>query len=165
VIVVGDGDHKVVKLRALSLWPPWGTFIARGLKRIETRSWPTDYRGTIAIHQTRAWQANVVTDFCQPGQIFHRYLQSLGFVRGYIDVPLGCVVAFADIVDCVPTEAVEGLSTVERNVGDYTPGRWAWKLENVVRLTQPYPCKGGQRLWRASVPLDLFTAVGLNPEK
>lgn len=39
-------------MKGLSLTPPWGTLIALGAKTIETRSWPTRYRGRLAIHQT-----------------------------------------------------------------------------------------------------------------
>lgn len=40
-------------MKAISLWPPYASFIVAGLKRIETRSWKTSYRGPIAIHQTK----------------------------------------------------------------------------------------------------------------
>jgi hypothetical protein len=39
-------------MKAISLNPPYGTLIAAGLKRVETRSWHTSYRGPPAIHQT-----------------------------------------------------------------------------------------------------------------
>lgn len=34
----------------LSLWQPWATLVALGVKTIETRSWSTHYRGPLAIH-------------------------------------------------------------------------------------------------------------------
>ena len=37
-------------MKALSLRQPWATLVAIGAKQIETRSWSTAYRGTIAIH-------------------------------------------------------------------------------------------------------------------
>jgi hypothetical protein len=37
-------------MKALSLWQPWATLVSIGAKRIETRSWPTKYRGPLAIH-------------------------------------------------------------------------------------------------------------------
>ena len=36
-------------MKALSLYQPWATAIALGSKRIETRGWPTSYRGPLAI--------------------------------------------------------------------------------------------------------------------
>ena len=32
-------------------------------------------------------------------------------------------------------------------LGDYTPGRYAWKLANVQKLPEPIPAKGRQGLW------------------
>ncbi len=37
-------------MKALTLHQPWASLIACGRKRIETRSWKTDYRGPLAIH-------------------------------------------------------------------------------------------------------------------
>lgn len=40
-------------MRAISLLQPWATLVALGAKRRETRSWPTRYRGPIAIHASK----------------------------------------------------------------------------------------------------------------
>src|ERR1051325_5993743 len=40
-------------MKALTLTQPWATLIAIGAKRIETRSWSTDYHGQIAIHAAK----------------------------------------------------------------------------------------------------------------
>ena len=37
-------------MKAISLLQPWATLVSIGAKRVETRSWRTDYRGPIAIH-------------------------------------------------------------------------------------------------------------------
>ena len=34
-------------MKAPSLWQPWASAIAVGAKRVETRSWPTNYRGPL----------------------------------------------------------------------------------------------------------------------
>lgn len=36
----------------LSLWQPWASLMALGIKSIETRSWSTSYRGRLAIAAT-----------------------------------------------------------------------------------------------------------------
>ena len=41
-------------MKALTLHQPWATLVAVGEKRIETRSWSTDYRGPLAIHAGKA---------------------------------------------------------------------------------------------------------------
>lgn len=40
-------------MKALSIRQPWAWLVAMGLKDIENRSWPTDYRGLILIHAAR----------------------------------------------------------------------------------------------------------------
>lgn len=37
-------------MKTLTLWQPWASLIALGMKRIETRPWTTKYRGPLAIH-------------------------------------------------------------------------------------------------------------------
>ena len=40
----------------------------------------------------------------------------------------------------------------ELALGDYTPGRYAWKLANVKKLPEPIPAKGRQGLWNWEPP-------------
>ena len=40
-------------MKAISLHQPWASMIADGWKTIETRSWPTDYRGDLLICSTK----------------------------------------------------------------------------------------------------------------
>ncbi|SMC82155.1 ASCH domain-containing protein [Sporomusa malonica] len=37
-------------MRAITILQPWAELIVRRFKTIETRSWPTKYRGQLAIH-------------------------------------------------------------------------------------------------------------------
>ena len=38
-----------MKIKALSLKQPWASLIASGKKTLETRTWPTNYRGDLLI--------------------------------------------------------------------------------------------------------------------
>jgi hypothetical protein len=40
-------------MKALTLWQPWATAIALGLKHYETRTWFVGYRGDLAIHAAK----------------------------------------------------------------------------------------------------------------
>lgn len=42
-------------MKALSLWQPWATLMAYGLKRVETRSWAIRHRGPLLIHAAKKW--------------------------------------------------------------------------------------------------------------
>ncbi len=43
------------KIKALTIWQPYASLIAAGLKQYETRSWSTRYRGLLAIHAAKRW--------------------------------------------------------------------------------------------------------------
>jgi hypothetical protein len=60
-------------------------------------------------------------------------------------------VAVALLVDCVPTYGLE-VDELEALLGDFSPGRWAWKLENIKRLDPPIPARGYQKLWDWDAP-------------
>jgi hypothetical protein len=61
-------------------------------------------------------------------------------------LPLGAVVATAVLVDCVRTEDT-ATTTLEWALGDWTPGRWAWLLDDVQPVDPPMPAKGKQGWW------------------
>ncbi|MGE5593799.1 MAG: ASCH domain-containing protein [Betaproteobacteria bacterium] len=42
-------------MKAITLIQPWASLVAIGAKRIETRSWATDYRGPLAIHAAKGF--------------------------------------------------------------------------------------------------------------
>lgn len=138
-------------MKAITILQPWASLIACGAKRIETRSWATKYRGPIAIHAGKALPSNdrqIIADTLYEKQLFH--------------LPLGAVIASADFVDCVRidvinAEKIEAATAArlanfqwifgrEFAFGDYTPGRYAWILDNVRRI-DPIPAKGQQGLW------------------
>ena len=131
-------------MKALSLWQPWATLVAIGAKKYETRSWATSYRGPLAIHAAKR--------FSLP----ERQLALSGWFRfrlteaGYNhtkDFPRGAYVAVVDLVDVLPAEIVKpSLDVVELSFGNFSPGRFAWKLANLRRI-QPVPARGYQGLW------------------
>lgn len=63
--------------------------------------------------------------------------------------PMGCILATAELVDCIriTQEYIVTLSSDELALGDYTLGRYAWKMANVRELPEPIPAKGRQGLW------------------
>lgn len=79
-----------------------------------------------------------------------------GRVKPY-HLSFGCAVATCDLVDCVPSEEANP-SDWEVLFGDYTPGRFAWRLDNVVRLAVPLPVAGRQGFFNVGLSADL-TAV------
>jgi len=128
------------KLKAISLWQPWASAIAFGLKRIETRSWSTPYRGVIAIHAAKRWTADE-RDYAD--MFADRYDTRLR------NAPRGVIVAVARIVDCRRTECLH-VCEQEYDFGNFGPERYGWLLDDVRELREPVPCRGFQSMW----PLD-----------
>jgi hypothetical protein len=50
-------------MKCISLWNPWAFLIAIGKKQNETRSWPTSYRGLLAIRAAKKWNKELY-DIC-----------------------------------------------------------------------------------------------------
>lgn len=148
--------ERIDEAPALSIWQPWAHAIVAGLKRLETRSRATNHRGLILIHASKRWTSKE--------QAFHRessltvssllgadHAAAVAYGR---TPPLGCIVAVADLVrvshavDFIAGWRRPGDEYIERLFGDFTAGRSAWHLANVVALADPVPCSGKQGIWR-----------------
>lgn len=113
-------------MKALTICQPYAELIALGEKPIENRTWPTSYRGLLAIHagKSRSWMDD-------------------DDERRYPGMAFGAVVAVADLVDC---RRVSQLPPELRD-SEHANGPWCFVLENVRRLLPPIPAKGAQGLW------------------
>jgi hypothetical protein len=126
-------------MKMLSLQQPWATLAVLGIKRWETRSWQTAYRGPLAIHAAARLPA--------AGRALFRTepFRTLLDRAGYPDadsLPLGAVLGVVQLVDCIPVEEVPELTPLDRAAGDFTPGRWAWQLVRPRQLLVPQACRG-----------------------
>lgn len=125
-------------MKALTLTQPWATLVALGHKRVETRSWSTRYRGPIAIHAAKGFPREALA--------FAQEERALGRIPSRI--PRGAIVAVARLTECLPTQEVrDRLSGLERHLGDFSYGRWAWLLADIRALDEPIPCLGALGLW------------------
>lgn len=132
-------------MRAISLWQPYASAIALGLKTVETRHWPTKFEGPIAIHAAKRWAA--------AEREFATVEHTLGRLPPRL--PLGAFVATARLIGCRFTADVRHqLGTIERMYGDYSDGRYAWFLTDVVALPEPVPYIGRQGFF--NVPDELL---------
>ena len=138
-------------MRALTLFQPWASLLVYGRKTYETRGYRISHRGLVAIHagKERRFLDDWLED--QDDELEHEY-------------PLGAIVGVAVLVGVIPTDGWEAelLSDKDRAFGDWSEGRYAWKMENVRLLKSPVPCRGAQGLW--NVPGDtqrVMKLVGL----
>lgn len=152
-------------MRALTLSQSWATLVAIGAKRIETRSWSTHYRGPLAIHAS-ARIPKYAQELCEQ-EPFASALRDVLLADG--ELPLGCVIATCELVECfqIPSERkrfpireMEYFNSgvwlppeePELSFGDYTPGRFAFILNNVRALEFPITARGSLGLWQWKPP-------------
>lgn len=122
-------------MKAITICQPYAELIARGDKPIENRTWPTRFRGEIAIH------AGLSRDWL--GDDDERLMPNMAF---------GAVVATARLVTCLPLLGPRDQDTWPeeyRALADHehANGPWCWILRDVRRLAQPLPWRGAQGLW------------------
>jgi activating signal cointegrator 1 len=138
-------------MKALTLTQPWATLVAIGAKKIETRSWSTSYRGSIAIHAAKGFP-KWAREFTQEQVCSQAVCFSQWPPLGYPWYPLGFVLATGRLVHCMLTQQVPHLLPTlwtprEREFGDYAPDRYAWILEDIKPFPEPIPAKGALGLW------------------
>lgn len=124
-------------MKAITLHQPWATLIALGLKRYETRSWATTYRGKLAIH---AGKTVIFDPRMMPivaGALAQHGIQQAN------QLPVSGVLCVCEVKAVYHTEDVSPyLKAEELAFGDFTPGRAAWELEVIEVFPQPIPAKG-----------------------
>lgn len=152
-------------MKAITIWQPWASFLAAGVKQYETRSWATNYRGPIAIHAGQKGVPEFVT--------FLKEYDPVVFFPESIKVSIlkrSCIIATAELVGIYPiigntlkggkqieaqmlkNRSIVQISGNELLLGDWAPGRFAWEFVNMTPLPVSIPAKGKQRLWN----IDLY---------
>jgi hypothetical protein len=136
----------------LTILQPWASLIAAGYKTYETRTYPLDHRGPLAIHASQGFTGGKrrARAMCERYP-FRELLAEMGVVLD--ELPRGRIVAVCELVDCLPADQVRGRLLAEGrprelSLGWFAPGRWAYQLENVVRVEPSIPAKGAMSLWK-----------------
>jgi hypothetical protein len=154
------------------MWQPYASLVAVGEKKIETRIWETKYRGLLAIHAMRKWDADLwrtsrsgpVADALRRHELF-----AGPPVESHGNLTFGAVLCYVDLLDCVrvirtrdgvrlgtphlssgnnKTEAYDDLLTEdELGLSVYQPGRYAWIMKLIRRFDVPIAAAGARRLW------------------
>jgi hypothetical protein len=137
-------------MNAITLFQPWATLAALGIKRFETRSWSTHYRGPLAIHAAKGMP-----------RYAHAFADSpaVRYALRNVTLPLprGAVVAVTYLSAVTKTELItapelplglgDDVMLSQFLFGDFTPGRFAWTLKDTHALASPIPAAGYQKLW------------------
>ena len=109
---------------ALGIRQPWAELILQGIKTVEVRSTGTLQRGTIYVYASKKLAEN---SFAEEAIRQHGLeIDSL---------PRGVLVGTVDLIGCQP--ANEDDETAACVPAEYLDGRFAWRLQNPVRLEKP----------------------------
>lgn len=160
--------------RGLSVRQPFAYAIARGWEHVENRTWPTTYRGFIAIHASG--RSNQISE----GAVIHLedaapYIADELLAKNWLPDPEtgkprnpltpGSIVGIAEIIGCIPFRSGEFYKVCGKaGFGDWwderfettsiSPDYWAqaggfcFLLRNARTLTRPIACPGLLNLWR-----------------
>jgi len=140
-------------MKAITIWQPWATLIVCGLKRYETRSWPTHYRGPLIIHASKKWNAELAAECGRvtallnestwtPLNLSENQLRLFYLPMGET---LGKAIGIVDLTDS--REMPDGGSKFENDVGWFGPGRFGWQCDSPVAFSECVQVKGKQGLW------------------
>lgn len=145
-------------IKAISLHQPWATFITMGLKKYETRSWYTSYRGPLLI--CAAKKVSTSQKFIH-NYLINKYQQLLTQTDNYIewdDLPFGCAVALVDLTACIKMlpQFINQKPETEIDTGDWKPGRFAWQLDIIRPIVPPMRVIGKQGLFNVEVDLSKY---------
>lgn len=163
-------------MRALSIQPPWSLAIARLGKQVENRTWPTKYRGTIAIHSSLKWDpagenSRIVQDTwalytatnLPPNNAHVGPLRRTSLWMDY-----GAIIAVAELTGCHR----HGDPSAPCDAGGWlicspwaAHGQWHWVLSDVRRLREPVPTKGALGLWSLPDDVEALVAAQLIKER
>lgn len=125
--------------RALSLWQPWASLCFTRWKEYETRHWATDYRGPLAIQAAQKLVTNLAPE------LIEILCDEFGghWAR---DLPRGRMLGLVDMTGCYATESLDP-DCWELLTGDWTAGRYAFRLEQPRLFIDPPKATGRQKFF------------------
>lgn len=124
-------------MKVITIKQPFASLIAAGLKEYEFRTWKTKFRGEILIHAGKGIDKKAM-------EIFKCY---------NLDYPTGCIIAKANLVDCIEINSKERKMLEEKNPLVYSGiikhPEWegyGFNLEKVEKI-KPINVNGKLSLW------------------
>ncbi len=128
-------------MKVLSIKEPFASLISLGIKKIETRSWKTNYKGEIYIH---ASLTRSKIDDERKEKLLKLLPDNYSFKQGY-------VICKGYLKDCILMDdaflkKIKNYKT-EFLCGHYEKGRYAWMIDDVTLLDKKIPAKGKLGIW------------------
>eukprot|EP00029_Vermamoeba_vermiformis_P014806 TRINITY_DN9921_c0_g1_i1.p1 TRINITY_DN9921_c0_g1~~TRINITY_DN9921_c0_g1_i1.p1 ORF type:complete len:219 (+),score=45.13 TRINITY_DN9921_c0_g1_i1:24-680(+) len=152
----------------LSMWQPWASLVVHGIKKVEGRSWPTDYRGRLWIHSASKQLEPEVLEHVE--EQYKRISRDTAVFPPHYptSVLLGCV----DLIDCInqaqfhaikSTKTAEELLTPENDwLNDENESEWLYVCTNPRVLPMPLAVSGEHKLWKLTKKIHTAAKMQLN---
>lgn len=106
-------------MKALSLKQPYAELVVSGRKKIELRKWNTSFRGEFFIHASKSIDKEAMARF------------------GFKQLPTGCIVGKADLVDVKKYNNKEEHSNDKfLHLANSDWGKYGFILENAQRIKE-----------------------------
>lgn len=133
--------------RVISLWQPYASFIAWGIKRYETRHWyprSLPEGSTLLIHSAKRkpkdYEMRLFNGHCFKDVWQEHNIASLE------DLDYGVILCATKFIKAHSTDILQ-VSACEKLVGNYQPSRYAWELELLKVANPPILARGQQGIW------------------
>ncbi len=123
-------------MKTITIKEPYASLISNGIKKIETRSWKTNYRGYLYIHA---------------GKDTKEMNNSIIPLLKNIKTNNGKLLCKCKLIDCIymSQEYIDNLKKsdpIEYKCGQYEVGRYAWILDN-IEVIDKIEVKGKLNIW------------------
>ncbi len=124
-------------MKVITIKQPWATLIAEGIKKVEFRTWKTNYRGELYIHAGKGIDKKAIEEF-----------KDLN-----LSYPQGQIIAKCELVDCIKIDKEEKEklkkenSRIYKNAIEHTGKmEYGFLLKNVEKIN-PISAKGKLSFW------------------
>lgn len=131
-------------IKVLTLIEPWATLIAKGIKKVETRSWKTNYKGELYIHSSK----RKLTKTAENRDLMKLVDES--------ELQYGKILCKCKLVDCICMtedyiENIKKSNPTEYLCGIYEVGRYAFILNDIEALDKPIQATGKLGVWNYDI--------------
>eukprot|EP00916_Digyalum_oweni_P014990 GHVL01024486.1.p1 GENE.GHVL01024486.1~~GHVL01024486.1.p1 ORF type:complete len:746 (+),score=176.80 GHVL01024486.1:3-2240(+) len=131
----------------LSMLQPWASLVIAGFKRVEGRSWPTEYRGRLWIHAGHEEPSEETID-----SVLLQYNNIYGSDKPSFpsDFPTGCLIGCVDIMDCFTSN--EGSTQIDfhdpMGPKELTNCEFGFIFQNPWKLIIPIKMRGALKIFK-----------------
>lgn len=178
--------------RALTVLEPWAWLLVSDFTRnghcvkpVENRTWPTSFRGHVAIHASSSWREVLDAELGQWLMDLHPDIAArldapavLPNDPATYNMPVhtGCILGTVEIFDCIEFDfETDDFEKLCRDAGhgewydshtippaEFANGRYCFLTRNPKQFTQPIPAKGAVNFWYLKSPELAAVAAALN---